>query len=841
MKKRLFAGLLSLAMVLTSIVTVQPVSAADNAASGTTYYVSSIHGSDRNDGLSESKPFYSLDKINDITLQPGDKVLLEAGSVFTNGYLHIKGSGSEEAPIIIDRYGEGSDPRIDTNGQGIWYQDYGKQLDSASHKYQGYVSSSILLYDVEYIEINNLEITNDAPDIEATYNYIDVMNRTGVSGVAQNKGTLEHIYLNGLNIHDVIGNVYDKHMNNGGIYLTVAKPKDEDATGISRYDGVKIENCIVDNCNRWGIAVGYTAYWDKFQGAAISDETSATYGSGNVEIRNNYIKDVGGDAITTMYCDRPLIEYNVSDGAARQINTTDYSATGSGRVAAAIWPWKCKDAVFQYNEAFDTCYNQDSQAWDADWGDGTLYQYNYSHNNGGGSVMFCGSEAYQNIFRYNISYNDLSGVINPAGNPDAHVYNNTFYIKEGVDFIRTNMAGGKMVVENNIIYYSGTTRSEEWTKQGTNATYSHNLYYGYRNLPVDDALVDADPMFVQTEEAPTAYTGVNPLEGKTITYSRDSVFDMFKLQAGSPAIDAGKEIADNGGKDFFGNAVTGMPDIGAYESNSAPVIGSTDCTIHETVYMTKGTTVYVPSLSGNGTTAAEVKGNVTVNEKASVAIVNGDASVADSAAIADGMSIRVTAESGAVRDYTISIKNTYQWALDYAGQQQGNVWFAQEKNTDGTYSNLTEYDSTYPNWVTATWYGVGIDEESHSVVPTESTHGLIMDVVGSAQKAGVSMAWRAPKAGKIRFTLKDDEPYLRQSTNSGGTVTLKVTKKGDVVNNTDGAPAQCVLETSLTRVPIGTVEIEVQKGDYIRLEAVNTNSPSKPSAHATPTIEYIAE
>ena len=35
-----------------------------------------------------------------------------------------------------------------------------------------------------------------------------------------------------------------------------------------------------------------------------------------------------------MYCDRPLIEYNVSDGAARQINTKDYNATGFGRVAA---------------------------------------------------------------------------------------------------------------------------------------------------------------------------------------------------------------------------------------------------------------------------------------------------------------------------------------------------------------------------------------------------------------------------------------------------------------------------------------------------------------------------
>ena len=110
-------------------------------------------------------------------------------------------------------------------------------------------------------------------------------------------------------------------------------------------------------------------------------------------IRNNYVKDAGGDAITLMYCDRPLIEYNVSDGAARQINTKDYSATGFGRVAAGIWPWKCKDAIFQYNEAFDTCQNQDGQAWDADYGDGTVYQYNYSHNNGGGSVMFCGGEA----------------------------------------------------------------------------------------------------------------------------------------------------------------------------------------------------------------------------------------------------------------------------------------------------------------------------------------------------------------------------------------------------------------------------------------------------------------
>lgn len=50
-----------------------------------------------------------------------------------------------------------------------------------------------------------------------------------------------------------------------------------------------------------------------------------TYGSSNVVIENNYLNNVGGDAITTMYLDRPLIQYNVSEGAAAQINTKDYA------------------------------------------------------------------------------------------------------------------------------------------------------------------------------------------------------------------------------------------------------------------------------------------------------------------------------------------------------------------------------------------------------------------------------------------------------------------------------------------------------------------------------------
>ena len=86
----------------------------------------------------------------------------------------------------------------------MWHQDYGHQLDNKNHKYQGNVSSSILLKDVEYIEVRGLEITNDRTkgideaDKGLAYNDYRVMDRTGVAGVAPKKRTLGHIVLDAL-------------------------------------------------------------------------------------------------------------------------------------------------------------------------------------------------------------------------------------------------------------------------------------------------------------------------------------------------------------------------------------------------------------------------------------------------------------------------------------------------------------------------------------------------------------------------------------------------------------------------------------------------------------------
>ena len=625
-----------------------------NGTSGRDYYISSLNGDNRNDGTEKGKAWETLDKLQEVQLQPGDRILLESGSVF-NGFIHLKDvSGTEENPIEINKYGEGNNPRIDTNGQGIWYQDYGKALDSASHKYKDYISSSILLYDAEYINISNLEITNKAPEKEAKYNSLNTMNRTGVAAVAQNKGTIDHIYLDGLNIHDVIGNVYDKHMNNGGIYFTVFKPKNESETGISKYNDIKIENCTVNNVNRWGIAVGYTAYWDNFTASEIPDDVIAKYGSTGVEIRNNYLKDVGGDAITTMYCDRPLIEYNVSDGIAKQINNTDYSETGGGKVAAAIWPWKCKNAIFQYNEVFDTCINQDGQAWDADSGDGTIYQYNYSHNNGGGAVMVCLDQAVNTVFRYNISENDLSGVLNLPGHPKAEIYNNVFYIKEGVPFIRPGMTGGVAVVRNNIIYNAGTEKSEEWTKGGSKVTYSNNLYYNYSNLPTDDTFaITADPKFINPGKGPVAYTGKIPNENEKITHDL-SAFGGYKVSEDSPVVNAGVYIPGSPEKDFFGNPLGLIPDIGVHEVNIKDE-GSVN-KIFSNVYKINENSI---ETIAKNTVVKDFLSKFKYSNGVKLEVFNQGALLGENDLIKDGYKLKVTFVDKTTKEYSILVQREF--------------------------------------------------------------------------------------------------------------------------------------------------------------------------------------
>ena len=275
-----------------------------------------------------------------------------------------------------------------------------------------------------------------------TGNYIDRSGKEGIALIPGNeKG--RSIFCNTISC---AGNV---------IYRSGKSAGSENSAHIrmEKCVGVTVENCTVWRVSRWGIAVGYTYQHQKFSGVELDEETFRKYGHENIIIRNCYVSQAGGDAITPMYSLEPLTEHNIADSCAKEMNDSVYRHPEDrmGKVAAAIWPWKCKNARFCYNEVTDTRLNQDGMAYDADSGDGTLYEYNYSRSNEGGCIMFCMEEAVHNIFRKNISYDDLGGLISPACNPDALVTENEFHMRREVPLIRESMQDGTVTLKNNKI------------------------------------------------------------------------------------------------------------------------------------------------------------------------------------------------------------------------------------------------------------------------------------------------------------------------------------------------------------------------------------------------------
>lgn len=113
-------------------------------------------------------------------------------------------------------------------------------------------------------------------------------------------------------------------MNNGGIYMTALTPADEAKTGVARYDGVTVENCMVQQVSRWGIAVGYSYRHRDFAAKELAEDAFLKYGHENITLRGNYVVAAGGDAITPMYALRPLVEHNTADSCAFEMNDRYY-------------------------------------------------------------------------------------------------------------------------------------------------------------------------------------------------------------------------------------------------------------------------------------------------------------------------------------------------------------------------------------------------------------------------------------------------------------------------------------------------------------------------------------
>ena len=477
-------------------------------------YVDSEFGNDKNDGTSENTAWRSLEKVNNSTFGPGAKILLKAGGMWI-GFLQPKGSGSAEKPIIVDQYGEGEKPLIDGNGME------GKGVLS--------------LYNQEYWEINNLELVNNAETPG---------DRRGVEIKAANYGTVNHIYLKNLHIHHIKGMIGNGHKEKrtAGIYITTTADKIKP----TRYNDILIENNHIHHIQNQGIATSHeTAVFDYPEGEQWENRKMT-----HLLIRNNIIHHISKNAMIIRMTEGGLIERNLCYETATDITgNTIFSRTVRG-------------TVFQYNEGFlNRSPDADGSLYDPDINSpGTVWQYSYSHDNAHGLVWFCTHKRDDGIVvRYNLSQNDKGSLVyfNYAFS-GASVYNNVFYIGENLaPVIIREKSNNDHTYEfyNNIIYNKSKNATYGLAKAGKGLqtrTYSNNLFYGFHlaGEPDDPSKITKDPLFINPG---VASLGLNNLDG-------------YKLKKQSPAIQTGKLIPGNGGRDFYGNKVDekNKPNIGLY-------------------------------------------------------------------------------------------------------------------------------------------------------------------------------------------------------------------------------------------------------------------------------------
>ncbi|MDQ6419675.1 right-handed parallel beta-helix repeat-containing protein [Paenibacillus sp. LHD-117] len=575
------------------------------------YYIDVTNGSDTNNGTTNGTAWKTLSKVNGTTFAPGDTIYFKRGQTWS-GRLWPKGSGTNVAPIKVDTYGSGNMPIINGNGQ----------------------ESAVYLYNQEYWEIRNLEITNDNGTSS---------RRMGIYVVNQDAGTMDHIYIIGNDVHDVYGdNVKDASGSSGIKVRTIAGSVD------SNFNDVRIDgNTVGPRVDRTGIDVN-SDYWCRPDSGCTGEYN--WYPSTNVVIENNYVSDVGGDGIVPMATQGAIVQYNTVNGFNMR----------SGTVNAGIWAWNADHTIIQNNEAFNGNTTLDGQGFDIDYAQtGTIVQYNYSHDNDGGFILICqpgGAKNDGGVVRYNISQNDGTRVFQLAGpTTNTMVYNNTIYSPPGSTTypIYVNSWDGytKSVSFYNNIWYLEGAGSWQGLSNIQALNFKYNTIFG-----VHTSGEPADPNKM-TSNPGLAYPGSG--------VNRTSV-EGYKLLQNSPASGTGMVINNNGGRDYWGNLVSdsNAPNRGAY--NGTGVAVSTAIHVQnitmglQTAQGQTRATATVLIVDGNGNPVA----NVTVNGQWSGKTSDSDSGVTGS----DG---KVTLQSNQVQNknssgtYTFTINNVTHGTLTY--------------------------------------------------------------------------------------------------------------------------------------------------------------------------------
>lgn len=289
---------------------------AGPTAAPQTYYVDCSRSQTAGDG-SLAAPLQTVDQVNALKLGPGSRVLFKRGSLCRGG-LRMQGSGSAGHPIQAAAYGSGALPRIEA-----------QERDQAAFR----------LFNQQYWEISSLDIGGGT--------------EYGVS-ISGDTGTLRHLYLRDVRVHDVRGKLKQK----------------ESGLVVIRSSGAQVR---LDDIELDGIFAADTTQW-----AGIFVSGSREKPATHVRVRNSMVHDVQGDGI---------VLFEVRDGLiARSVAWhTGMEHAESIGTPNAIWTWQCTDCLVEDSEAFLTdSPGVDGGAFDIDYGDTrNTVRNNFAHDTQG--------------------------------------------------------------------------------------------------------------------------------------------------------------------------------------------------------------------------------------------------------------------------------------------------------------------------------------------------------------------------------------------------------------------------------------------------------------------------
>ena len=428
----------------------------------TNYYVDNGNGADSNIGTSENLAFKSLEKINAQRFIAGDSIFFKRGEKWT-GVLKPKGNGKPGNSIYIGAYGKGNLPIIDAEGQ---------------KDENDFLSASILFFNQEYWEIRDLEVRNFEKG-----NPLKPTKKAGILVLAKDIGTLHDFKFENLKISQVNGSL--KTRTNGGLFINVIADAIPEKRIPTNFDGIYVNNCHFLDVDRGGFI--NQSFWkkrdltSKFGELCTDGKINNWFPSYNIVIENSKFENIGGNGLVTRVADSPLVQYNL------------FIKCSSKTTGNASYPYNCDNALWQFNEAAYTVYNEgdiDASGFDSDYlCKNTTIQYNYSHHNDWGGLLVCSWGEVKNAFndgtmvRNNIFQDEKHHMIRFSGNiTNTEISKNLFVTDAKVDDVMMwykhwgDLWPEKTVLKENIFYNEGTSSFLRLGETKNNAIRGNILY-----------------------------------------------------------------------------------------------------------------------------------------------------------------------------------------------------------------------------------------------------------------------------------------------------------------------------------------------------------------------------